>query len=72
MSEFSELPLNVTKAITLAEEIQNTAEKLITPQYKRMQRLMGGFISHPGDKVLFTEMIDQGLRPRIKNVLLKE
>ena len=52
------------RAIDLAERWQNQANDLRSRFDRKIQNQMMDFLKNPVDKVLFTELIDQGFRPK--------
>ncbi|MCG8470408.1 MAG: proline dehydrogenase family protein [Desulfobacterales bacterium] len=69
----------VQEAIELAEKWQRRANELLTPDEKKIQKMMKRLLTHPMDKVILTRMIDEGFRsdltPRVADrlyALLKE
>jgi len=67
MSENISLSELVKRSVELAEKIQTSAEGLTTKKFRKFQELMSDFISEPEDKIIFTEIIDRGLRIKKKN-----
>lgn len=49
-------------AVALAETWQNRANELLTGEERNIQEQMKRLLTHPMDKVLLAEMIDQGFR----------
>lgn len=69
----------VQEAVALAEQWQVRANELVTPDEKKIQKMMKRLLTHPMDKVILTRMIDEsfrsGLTPRVADrvyALLKE
>jgi len=52
----------IGEAIALAEAWQNRANALLTPEEKTLQKKMARLLTHPGDKVILTRIIDQSFR----------
>jgi RHH-type proline utilization regulon transcriptional repressor/proline dehydrogenase/delta 1-pyrroline-5-carboxylate dehydrogenase len=52
----------IEHAAALAEEWQNRANQLLTKEEKGLQEQMQRLLTHPGDKVLLSRMIDQSFR----------
>ncbi|WP_028585880.1 proline dehydrogenase family protein [Desulfogranum mediterraneum] len=50
------------QAVALAEQWQNRANELLTREEKHIQEQMKRLLTHPGDKVLLSKMIDQSFR----------
>lgn len=64
MNHSSELENIIQKSIALAEQWQNEANALRSSFDRKIQNQMMDFLKNPTDKVLFTELIDQGFRPK--------
>ena len=69
----------IQEAVALAEQWQTRANELLTPDEKKIQKMMGRLLTHPMDKVILTRMIDEsfrsGLTPKVADrvyTLLKE
>jgi len=69
----------VQEATELAETWQTRANELLTPDEKKLQKMMSRLLTHPMDKVILTRMIDEsfrsGLTPKVADrvyTLLKE
>ncbi|MEJ2657677.1 MAG: hypothetical protein P8012_10865, partial [Desulfobacterales bacterium] len=52
----------IKDAISLAENWQNRANKLLTDEEKGIAEQMMRLLTHPLDKVILTKMIDQSFR----------
>jgi RHH-type proline utilization regulon transcriptional repressor/proline dehydrogenase/delta 1-pyrroline-5-carboxylate dehydrogenase len=52
----------VEDAISLAETWQNRANALLTAEEKGISQQMKGLVTHPRDKVVLTQLIDQSFR----------
>jgi RHH-type proline utilization regulon transcriptional repressor/proline dehydrogenase/delta 1-pyrroline-5-carboxylate dehydrogenase len=52
----------VEDAVSLAETWQNQANALLTSEEKGIAQQMKGLVTHPPDKVLLTQLIDQSFR----------
>ncbi|VVS93518.1 proline dehydrogenase family protein [Desulfoluna spongiiphila] len=69
----------VQEAVALAEQWQTRANELLTPDEKKIQKMMKRLLTHPMDKVILTRMIDESFRssltPKVADrvyTLLKE
>lgn len=62
----NEIDLNVIteEAAVLAAHWQKTANDLLTPTEKKVQKKMAALLTHPTDKVLLTKMFDQSFRTK--------
>ena len=49
-------------AVSLAETWQNRANALLTAEEKGIAQQMEGLVTHPPDKVVLTQLIDQSFR----------
>ncbi len=54
----------IEQSIELAEKIQNVSISKVNKVDKRYQDLMLSFVDNPYEKIIFTQIIDQGLRCR--------
>ncbi|MFH0724919.1 MAG: proline dehydrogenase family protein [Pseudomonadota bacterium] len=52
----------IRRTIELAEAWQNRANALLTPEEKGIQKQMKRLLTHPMDKVILTQLIDQSFR----------
>jgi len=52
----------IEEAVLLAESWQHQANGLLTPFEKTLQNQMARLLSHPKDKIILTQMIDQSFR----------
>lgn len=52
----------VQEATALAEQWQTRANELLTPDEKKIQKMMKRLLTHPMDKVILTRMIDESFR----------
>jgi len=52
----------VEDAVSLAETWQNRANALLTAEEKGIAQQMKGLVTHPPDKVVLTQLIDQSFR----------
>jgi len=57
-------PALIDQAVALAEQWQNRANQLLTREEKHRQQQMRRLLTHPGDTVLLSRMIDQSFRSR--------
>jgi RHH-type proline utilization regulon transcriptional repressor/proline dehydrogenase/delta 1-pyrroline-5-carboxylate dehydrogenase len=57
-------PALIDRAVALAELWQHRANRLLTRTEKRRQRQLLRLLTHPGDTVLLSRMIDQSFRSR--------
>lgn len=59
-------PSLIDQAVALAEQWQNRANHLLTRSERGYQRQMQRLLTHPGDKVLLSRIIDQSFRPHAR------
>jgi len=54
----------VEETVSLAETWQIRADELITAEEKEIQERMNRLLTHPMDRIILTQLIDQSFRPR--------